>query len=284
MHADQTIDVDGFSNNLDAICRTDLAAIFVCCGTGEFHALSLDEYRTLVMTARDVIAGRKPLLAGVGMGPAQALEFAATAQQLDAGGVLALPPYLITPDPAGLEDYYRQLAESLEISVILYHRANAVLTAATLERLSSVEKVIAVKDGIGDIETLRRHIVTFGDRYGWMSGMPTVEMSFEAFYACGVRSYSSAIANFAPAAALASHEAVVSGNNDRCARMLREFIIPLCGIRDRRPGYAVSYVKAAMNLLGLAAGPVRPPLVELTPHEQQELAEILRANGLPARG
>jgi 5-dehydro-4-deoxyglucarate dehydratase len=279
MHGDRTIDLDGFQSNIEAICATELAAVFVCCGTGEFHALSLGEYRTLVQAAHAVIRGRKPLFAGAGMGPAQAAEFAHAAQDAGADGILALPPYLITPDPSGLAEYYRQLARSLDIAVILYQRGNAVFTAQALDELSLEPNIVGFKDGLGDLELLRRFTILFGDRFAWMSGMPTAEMTFEAFYACGVRSFSSAIANFAPSVGLDFHRAVVDGDASRRTQLLRTLIIPLCGIRDRRAGYAVSYVKAAMNLLGLPAGPVRPPLVALDDGECEELAAILRANG-----
>ena len=59
------------------------------------------------------------------------------------------------------------------------------------------------------------------------------------------------------------------GRDDATAEeILREVVEPICRIRDRRKGYAVSYVKAALNLLGLpdagGVGPVRPPLTEWT--------------------
>ena len=277
------LDLNGFEANLEAICDTDLAAVFVCCGTGEFHALSLSEHRTLVEVARDVIRNRKPLLAGAGMGIAQAVDFARAAAEAGADGVLVLPPYLLAPDPRGLTDYYQRVCRSTEAAVVLYQRGNAVFTAPMLEELALEPNVIGFKDGLGDLERLRRFTALFGDRFAWMSGMPTAEMTFEAFHACGVTSFSSAIANFAPSFGLDFHAAVLAGDRARCTAMLRTLVIPLCGLRDRRPGYAVSYVKAAMNLLGLPAGPVRPPLVALDEQECRELEAILRANEILVR-
>jgi 5-dehydro-4-deoxyglucarate dehydratase len=280
MKPDRSLDLLGFEANLDAICQTDLAAIFVCCGTGEFHALSLAEYRELVTTAKAAIAGRKPLYSGVGMGTAQALEFAHAAQSCGADGVLVLPPYLIAPDPEGLTRYCQAIARSGDLALVLYHRANALFENSTLETLAQEANIVGFKDGHGDMEWLRRLTATFGARFSWMSGMPTAELTFEAFYACGVRSFSSAIANFAPSVGLEFHAAVVRGDSARCTALLREFVLPLADIRDRRAGYAVSYVKCAMNLLGLPAGPVRPPLVDLTSDESAMVAGVLRTNDL----
>ena len=214
------------------------------------------------------------------MGTAQALEFAQAAQACGADGVLVLPPYLIAPDPDGLTRYCQAVARSGDLALVLYHRANALFQVSTLDTLAEEANIVGFKDGHGDMESLRRFTATFGDRFSWMSGMPTAELTFEAFYACGVRSFSSAIANFAPSVGLEFHAAAVRGDRARCSALLRDLVLPLVQIRDRRAGYAVSYIKCAMNLLGLPAGPVRPPLVDLTSEESAMLADVLRRNSL----
>ena len=47
-------------------------------------------------------------------------------------------------------------------------------------------------------------------------------------------------------------------------------------LRNRRKGYAVSIVKAGLRVVGRSAGPVRPPLVDLTADEQSELARMVQ--------
>lgn len=277
---DLSLDIDGFCANIDRFCNTELAAIFVCCGTGEFHALSVQEYATLVREAKQVAGDRKPLLAGAGMGPEQAVEFARAAEQAGAEGILVTPPYLITPEPAGLLRYYQRIATATDLAVILYQRGNAVIDEQTLGRLAELPNIIGFKDGLGNIEHLRRLTARYLDRFAWMSGMPTAEASFEAFYACGVDSFSSAIANFAPQRGLKFHAATVAHDREACTAMLRELVIPICRIRDRRRGYAVSFVKSAMNLMRLPAGPVRPPLINMTPQDEADLAHVLRECGI----
>jgi 5-dehydro-4-deoxyglucarate dehydratase len=114
-----------------------------------------------------------------------------------------------------------------------------------------------------------------------MNGMPTAEMTFPAFYAAGARAYSSAIGNFIPHVTFAFHRAVVEGDAALSSEILTHVIEPLCRVRDRRKGYAVAYVKAAMALLGLpdrdGPGPVRPPLIDVEPDHRQELRQVLDA-------
>jgi 5-dehydro-4-deoxyglucarate dehydratase len=56
---------------------------------------------------------------------------------------------------------------------------------------------------------------------------------------------------------------------------LRDFILPLIAIRNRKRGYAVSIIKAGMKVIGRDSGPVRPPLTDLTEQELAELAGLV---------
>jgi 5-dehydro-4-deoxyglucarate dehydratase len=58
-------------------------------------------------------------------------------------------------------------------------------------------------------------------------------------------------------------------------KLMNTYVIPLYELRARRKGYEVSVMKQAMNLLGMAAGPVRPPLPSLRPEEISELKVML---------
>jgi 5-dehydro-4-deoxyglucarate dehydratase len=56
---------------------------------------------------------------------------------------------------------------------------------------------------------------------------------------------------------------------------LRDFILPLIAIRNRKKGYAVSIIKAGMKIIGRNSGPVRPPLTDLTEPEMAEMAALV---------
>ena len=66
-----------------------------------------------------------------------------------------------------------------------------------------------------------------------------------------------------------------AGPSEELAALMQELVIPLYALRSRRKGYGVSVMKAMMQRLGLAAGPVRPPLVELRPEEFGSLQEMI---------
>src|ERR1039457_1238953 len=82
------------------------AAVFACCGTGEFTALDLDDYASAVAATVEVCAGRVPVIAGVGYGTALAIRMTEMVRQAGADGALVLPPYLARPGQAGLRRHY----------------------------------------------------------------------------------------------------------------------------------------------------------------------------------
>jgi 5-dehydro-4-deoxyglucarate dehydratase len=68
---------------------------------------------------------------------------------------------------------------------------------------------------------------------------------------------------------------VRSGDTSTTGPLLKNFFEPYLALRNRRRGYAVSIVKAGMRVVGRPAGPVRPPLTDLTDAETDELRQII---------
>jgi 5-dehydro-4-deoxyglucarate dehydratase len=81
--------------------------------------------------------------------------------------------------------------------------------------------------------------------------------------------------SFLPEFALAYYRAVRDGARAEVDRLLNAFYVPVTAIRGRKRGYAVSIVKAGLRLVGKGVGPVRPPLVELTRADMEELAGLI---------
>jgi 5-dehydro-4-deoxyglucarate dehydratase len=100
-----------------------------------------------------------------------------------------------------------------------------------------------------------------------------------------VTTYSSAIYNFMPQWALTFYAAVRRKDQATVLQMLRDFVLPYIAIRNRGRGYAISIVKAGVKAIGRPAGPVRPPLTDLTAAEQAELESLIARQpaGVPAR-
>ncbi len=256
--------------------------VFIACGTGEFHALDAEELQSVVRTAVDVVGGRVPVYAGVGGPIAQAKTFARVAAEAGADGLLLLPPYLVEMPQAGLVAYTRAVTEVTDLPVIVYNRNNARYTEASAVEVAQIDKVVGFKDGTGDLDQVARIVravtdalAPTGKAFQFFNGLPTAEVSQQAYRAIGVTLYSSATFAFAPELALAFYQALEKDNEPLTAALLREFFHPLVRLRDKVPGYAVSLIKAGVALEGIDAGPVRPPLIMPTADDVAELRTII---------
>jgi 5-dehydro-4-deoxyglucarate dehydratase len=252
------------------------AGLFVAGGTGEFFSLTPAEFAGVVHAGVTQTARQVSVIAGCGYGTAMAKEFAAAAEQAGADGILLLPPYLMAAEQSGLAAHVEAVCASTKLGVIMYNRDNAVLDDVTLEQLCHrCPNLVGFKDGVGDIERMTRIYARLGNRLTYIGGLPTAETFALPYLEMGVTTYSSAIFNFLPNFALEFYAAVRRRDHAVVFAGLREFVLPFIQIRNRRKGYAVSLVKAGMKAIGRPAGPVRPPLIDVTEAELQELTKLI---------
>ncbi|MFJ6983690.1 MULTISPECIES: 5-dehydro-4-deoxyglucarate dehydratase [unclassified Streptomyces] len=276
---DGAVDLDTYRAHVRAGVEAGAAAVFACCGTGEFHALTAEEFERCVRAAVAETAGRVPVVAGVGQGTALAADLARRAHIAGADGLLAMPPYLVVAGQEGLLRHYRDIAAASPLPVIVYQRDNAVFTPGTVVELARTEGIIGLKDGLGDLDLMQRIISAVrtdapGD-FLYFNGLPTAESTQLAYRGIGVTLYSSAVFCFAPEIALAFHRALTDGDDATAHRLLDGFFRPLVDLRAQGAGYAVSLVKAGVRLRGLDVGEVRPPLHEPTEDHVKRLARLV---------
>jgi 5-dehydro-4-deoxyglucarate dehydratase len=278
------VDLDRLAEHVAKGVDAGPGGVFVACGTGEFHALEAVEFAGIVRTAVEATDGRVPVYAGAGGSVAQAKIFARAAAEAGADGLLLLPPYLVTMPQRGLVDYTRAVAGATELPMIVYNRGNARYTEASAVEVAHFPTVVGFKDGTGDVDLVARIVRAVidalepsGKPFQFFNGLPTAEVSQQAYRAIGVTLYSSATFAFAPELALAFYEGLERADEALVAALLREFFHPLVRLRDTVPGYAVSLIKAGVTMEGVAAGPVRPPLIMPSPEDLDTLVQITAA-------
>lgn len=264
-----------FRTYVRAQIAADPAAVFVACGTGEFFSLTLDEYAEITRIAVEEAAGRLPVIAGTGYGWAIAAQYAARAAEAGADGLLLMPHYLVKAPADGLVEQVRRVAEATCLPLIAYQRDYVSFDAASVALLAKIPNVIGLKDGHGDLDRLQRIRLAAPADFLFFNGVATAEMQARAYSAIGIPAYSSAVHAFAPEISKAFFTALRAGDDARVDELLRGFYQPFVELRDRRPGYAVSLVKAAARLRELPVGPVRAPLSDPTPEELAELKSVL---------
>lgn len=271
---DRAVDFNGLHVNVGAMASHPFCALVIAGGTGELYSLSPEEHRLIVRTSVEAVADRTAVIVGVGGSVATACEQARQAWQSGAHGILALPPYYPGADEAGLLSYYQEIGAATPLGLLVYSRDWVNPGPGFVQRLAEMAPtLIAWKDGQGDARRYQIMMSQVGERLHWIGGagddlVPT-------YYSMGLRTYTSSISNVAPRLSIALHEIAAAGDDDTLQHLMREFVVPLYAFRARRKGYEVSVMKAMMDLLGIAGGPVRAPLVDVTDAERAELQTML---------
>jgi 5-dehydro-4-deoxyglucarate dehydratase len=263
------LDLKALRANVRVLLEDPPAAIVAAGGTGELYSLTPAEHAACVRAVVEECAGTVPVIAGVGFNPALGGLLAADAARAGADGILVFPPYYPNADEDGLFEYYRAIAAATPLGLLIYSRDWFHPGAALVERLTAIDTLTAWKDGQGDIRRLQILMGRVGSRLHWIGGAG--DDMVPAYYAAGLRAYTSSVSNLSPRLARALHDYASTGD-DRLPAIMKDLIVPLYALRGRRRGYEVSVMKALMDMLGLAGGRVRPPLADV----DESTAGVLR--------
>jgi 5-dehydro-4-deoxyglucarate dehydratase len=272
---DLSLDLPGLRRNLRALVEHPVCAVVAAGGTGELYSLTPAEHAQVVGAMVEETRGRVPVIAGVGFGHALAVEMAEAAARAGAEAILALPPYYPNADEQGLLKYYEAIGRATPRPLLVYSRDWVNPGPEWVERLAGrVPTLTAWKEGQGDIRRFQQIMARLGERLHWIGGAG--DDCVPGYYSIGIRTYTSSIATVAPRLSLQLHQAGAGGDAETLRRLMEVYVLPLYALRSRRRGYEVSVMKEMMNELGMAAGPVRPPLPVLTPEDRAEVSALLR--------
>lgn len=282
--ADGSVDLEAVRVNTSFLATSRIAAIVAPSGTGEVFALTPDESKAVVAETVKA-AGDKPVIAAAGFGPTLGAQMAREAEEVGASAIMVLPPYYAKPDPKGLVTYFADIASATSLPLIPYARDSALFSPKIfLELVNEVPQVIAFKDGRADVrlfQQIREHVsrAVGADRLTWIAG--SGDDLVGPYFAAGAEAYTSSLACFWPEASAELYDLASSGDFKALAERHDEVVRPIYELRQRGPGYEVSVMKAAMEILGYVAGPARSPLGNPSAEEREELAAILSSFKVP---
>jgi dihydrodipicolinate synthase/N-acetylneuraminate lyase len=275
------VDAPALEANVQALLDAGVHGLVATGTVGEAGSLSARERRLALETIVGAAGGRVPVVAGVSAAtPAAAIGFAADASAAGAVGLMLLPPLGYRADARELEAFYAAVADASGLPVILYNNPEASgvdLAPELIARLGErVDGLVAVKECSGDVRRIpallnatELEVLVGGD-----------DWALEGFCA-GATGWITGVGDVAPAECVALFEHCRAGELD-AARALYARLLPLARF-DMTPKL-VQFFKAAMDAVGLAGGPVRPPRLALTEAERGELEAALAVlrEGVPA--
>jgi len=273
---DLSLDIPGLRKNLQALMKHKLCAVVAAGGTGELYSLTPAEHLEVVKATVEEVKGACPVIAGVGYNRQIGIELATSAAKAGVDAILALPPYYPNADDEALLEYYAAIGKSTPLGFLVYSRDWVNPSPAWVEKLAAaVPNLVAWKDGQGDTRRYQQIMQKLGDRLYWIGGVG--DDNVPAYYSIGIRTYTSSIATVSPKLSIELHEVAARGDAAALKNLMDQFVTPLYAFRARKKGYEVSVMKEMMMLVGLAAGPVRPPLANVKKEEIAELKTMLEA-------
>ena len=243
--------------------------------TSEFYGLQAHEAERMVEVAAECIAGRVPLLGGVGRSVHEARALAKASVQAGAAALMVHQPPDPFVAPRGVVKYVQQIAEAAEgLPLVLYLR-NENIGLATIESLCRIPEVIGVKWASPTPLVLAEMIRRTADReLAWVGGL--AEVWAPPLCAVGARGFTSGLINVFPERSVAIYNALEQSDYPLAMRLIGE-MLPFEELRaQENNGANVTVVKAALQWMGNDCGATRAPSAwPLSDTQQQQLDTLL---------
>jgi 4-hydroxy-tetrahydrodipicolinate synthase len=270
---DGSIDFDQLADDTRRLERAGVDGLVPVGSTGESATLTHDEHvevvECVVEAAEDV-----PVIAGSGSNnTAEAIELSERSAEAGADGLLLISPYYNRPEPAGMEEHYRRVADAVDLPQVLYNvpgRTGRDIAVETAVSLADHENVVGYKAASGDIGRISEVIErTRDEAFTVLSGddgltLPTLSV--------GGTGTISVAANVEPERTCAMVEAALADEYER-ARELHHELGPL--VRALFVESNPIPVKEALSIRGHGEPVLRSPLSRLSEEHRGELEEIL---------
>jgi 4-hydroxy-tetrahydrodipicolinate synthase len=248
--------------------------------TGESPTTSDAEKARLLRAVLDAVGDRATIVAGVGTNDtAHTCELARQAEEAGAHGLLVVTPYYNKPPQHGLVAHFTAVADATGLPVLVYDipgRTGTAIATETLVQLSAHPRIVAVKDAKGDFGA--SSVVMAATDLAFYSGDDMLNLPWLSVGAVGFVSVHGHVVGDR------LHEmidAYVAGDVDTALAVHRE-LLPVYTGMTRMQGTVST--KAALAMLGLPGGPVRPPLADATTAEAERLRTDLVAGGVKLPG
>ncbi len=275
------LDVAGLRSNVRFQLKNRVGGLLVNGSTGEAPNLSQAEWERNLAAVVEETRGRVKIVAGAGTNStAKSIKQAKRAAALGADALLVVAPYYNKPTQEGLYRHFRAIAEAVELPVIVYNippRSVINILPATIERMAKdCRNIVAVKEASGSLDQSTEIIQRCGNRVTVLSGDDSLTLPI---LAVGGKGVISVVSNIAPLDVSKMIDYYLAGKVELAAGMHRK-LFPL--IKAMFIETNPTPVKAAMNMLSMAAGEPRLPLVTPTEANRAAIRQALVDYGLPA--
>ncbi|MFN7408098.1 MAG: dihydrodipicolinate synthase family protein [Cyclobacteriaceae bacterium] len=271
---DDKLDLPLFEKNLRAQLDAGVQGVILGGTLGEASVLTADEKFSLVRFAVEKVHGKVPVVMNIAEGSTrEAVKLAHEAERCGASGLMMLPPMRYKSDHRETVAYYKAVANSTALPIMVYNNPVDYKVEVTLDmfaELAECTNIQAVKESTRDVSNVTRMINRFGDRFKILCGVDTIAMEEIML---GAHGWVAGLVCAFPRETVAVFQLTKAGKIQEALTIYRWFL-PLLEL-DIHPKL-VQYIKLAEQEAGLGSEHVRAPRLPLEGEERERILRIIR--------
>lgn len=262
-----------FGKNLQAQIAAGIDGVILGGSLGEASVITTAEKETLTKYAVEQVAGKIPVVMNIAEGAtAEAIRQAKLAAAWGAKGLMLLPPMRYKSDERETAEYFKAVAASTELPIMIYNNPvdyKVEVTLAIFDQLQAYSNIQAVKESTRDVSNVTRMISRFGDRFSLLCGVDTLAMEEMIL---GANGWVGGLVCAFPAETVAIYKLTKAGRIAEALAIYRWFL-PLLEL-DLHPKL-VQYIKLAEQQAGLGSELVRAPRLALVGEERTRILKVI---------
>lgn len=272
--SDDKLDFPLFEKNLHAQLEAGVEGVILGGTLGEASVLSNEEKFDLVKFTVDKVAGKVPVVMNIAEGSTrEAVALAREAEKCGATGLMMLPPMRYKSDHRETVTYFKAVAESSSLPIMIYNNPIDYKIEVTLDmfgELADNKNIQAIKESTRDVSNVTRLINRFGDRFKILCGVDTIAMEELMLGADG---WVAGLVCAFPNETVAVYKLTKANKIAEALKIYRWFL-PLLEL-DIHPKL-VQYIKLAEQEEGIGSENVRAPRLILAGEERERVLAIIR--------
>ena len=272
--ANEELDLNMFETNLKAQVDAGVSGVIIGGSLGEASTITLDEKEAMVRCSVKYLDGKLPVILNIAEGSTkEAVRQAKLAKEWGASGLMLLPPMRYKADDLETVTFFKTVAKSTDLSVMIYNNPVDYKIEVTLDmfsELAEVPNINALKESTRDVTNVTRLKNRFNDRFAILCGVDTLTVEELALGADGLVA---GLVDAFPKETVFMYNLVKSGNLEEAIKIYRWFM-PLLEL-DIHPKL-VQYIKLAATQTGIGSEYVRSPRLQLQGEERERILKIIQ--------
>ena len=274
------LDIPAFLKNIEFQVNAGIDGVIIGGSLGESSAISHEERLVMAQAVLENFGNTIDVIVNIAEGSTRAaIDLAKKSETLGVHGLMVLPPMMYKPTDQEVVDYFKAVAESTSLSIMLYNNPvdyKIEITIEMFEQLAQVGNIEAVKESTRDISNVTRMRNRFSKRFKILCGVDTLAMEELLMGADG---WVAGLVDAFPAETVAIYRLVKAGRVAEALAIYRWFL-PILEL-DINP-QLVQNIKLAEVMTGIGTEHVRPPRHILVGAERERVIKILE-QGLATR-